>query len=249
MLKKRLFELALVFLFLLLASAAIWFTDADRLIIATLVPRDLSVAAVLPASSWAWPAGNLFPWHQLYRWAAVPAVLIAAAALLALLAGFFADRWTDWRKPALFILLFIAIGPGLTVNFLLKEQIGRARPREIVEFGGSHQFTQFWQTGNAGGNSSFPSGHAAIAFFTIAPWFALRGRCKKTAATFLMVGLTFGVLVGIARILQGGHFASDILWAGGLLYLIGGGLALAMGLEAQESELLCPQVQPSDEKR
>ncbi|MGR0482397.1 MAG: phosphatase PAP2 family protein [Candidatus Electronema sp. V4] len=244
MLKKRLFELALVFLFLLLASTGLWFTDADRLIIATLVPRDLSIAAVLPSSSWAWPAGNLFPWSQLYRWAAVPAVLIATAALLVLLAGFVAGRWTDWRRPALFILLFIAIGPGLTVNILLKEQIGRARPREIVEFGGRHQFTQFWQTGDAGGNSSFPSGHAAIAFFTIAPWFTLRGRHKKTAAAFLGMGLIFGVLVGIARILQGGHFASDILWAGGLLYLIGGGLALVMGLE-EETKFLHPrQTQP-----
>ena len=236
MLTKRLLELAFVFLFLLLASAALWFTDADRLIIATLVPRDLSIAAVLPASSWAWPAGNIFPWSQLYHWAAVPAMLIAAAALIALIAGSVAGRWAGWRRPALFILLFIAVGPGLTVNLLLKEQIGRARPREIVEFGGSHQFTQFWQPGDAGGNSSFPSGHAAIAFFTIAPWFALRGRHRKTAAAFLGLGLTFGVLVGIARILQGGHFASDILWAGGLLYLIGGGLALLMGLEAAEQE-------------
>jgi len=246
-LKKRLLELALVFLFLLLTSAVLWLTDADRLIIATLVPRDMSISAVLPASSWAWPAGNLFPWNALYRWAAVPAAVIAAAALLALFAGFFAARWTDWRRPALFILLFIAIGPGLTINLLLKEQIGRARPREIVEFGGSHQFTQFWQPGDAGGNSSFPSGHAAIAFFTIAPWFALRGRHKRTAGAFLALGLTFGILVGIARILQGGHFASDILWAGGLLYLIGGGLALLMRLEAaQEAKFL--QTQPEGAK-
>ena len=228
---RRLLELAVVFLFLLLASAALWFTDADRLIIATLVPRDLSIAAVLPASSWAWPAGNLFPWNLLYRWAAVPAVLIAGAASLVLLVSSVAALWTDWRRSALFILLFIAIGPGLTVNILLKEQVGRARPREIIEFGGSHQFTQFWQTGDAGSNSSFPSGHAAIAFFTIAPWFPLRRRHHKTASAFLGVGLSFGVLVGIARMLQGGHFASDILWAGGLLYLIGGGLALALGVE------------------
>lgn len=228
---RRLLELAVVFLFLLLASAALWFTDADRLIIATLVPRDLSIAAVLPASSWAWPAGNLFPWNLLYRWAAVPAVLIAGAASLVLLVSSVAALWTDWRRSALFILLFIAIGPGLTVNILLKEQVGRARPREIIEFGGSHQFTQFWQTGDAGSNSSFPSGHAAIAFFTIAPWFPLRRRHHKTASAFLGVGLSFGVLVGIARMLQGGHFASDILWAGGLLYLIGGGLSLALGVE------------------
>ncbi|MCW5200676.1 hypothetical protein VU07_02530, partial [Desulfobulbus sp. F4] len=36
---------------------------------------------------------------------------------------------------------------------------------------------------------------------------------------------------GMARILQGGHFPSDILWAGGLLYLIGGTLALLMRID------------------
>lgn len=227
--KKRLLELALTALFLLLASAAIWLTDADRLII-SLVPRDLAIAAAQSDCSRAWPVGNLFPWHQLYKWAPVPALIIASAASAVLLASFFAAKFAQWRKKAAFIILFIALGPGLMVNVVLKERIGRARPREIVEFGGSHQFTQFWQSGEAGANSSFPSGHAAIAFAVMAPWFVLRDEKIKTAVGFLAAGLLFGVLVGIARILQGGHFASDILWAGGLLYLIGGLLAVLMRL-------------------
>ena len=130
---------------------------------------------------------------------------------------------------AIFILLLLALGPGLVVNVLLKDQLGRARPREVVEFGGHHQFTQFWQPGSTGSNSSFPSGHAAIAFFMIAPWFVLRDNKQIIATGFLVFGLSFGALVGVARILQGGHFVSDVVWAGGLIYLIGGGLALIMG--------------------
>jgi lipid A 4'-phosphatase len=235
--KKRLLELALTVLFLLLASAALWFTDADRLII-SLVPRDLAIAAAQSDSSRAWPVGNLFPWQQLYKWAPVPALVLAAAAITVLLASFFTAKLAQWRRKAAFIILFIALGPGLTVNIVLKEQVGRARPREIVEFGGSHQFTQFWQPGEAGTNSSFPSGHAAIAFAVMAPWFVLRDEELKTAAGFLAAGLLFGVLVGIARILQGGHFASDILWAGGLLYLIGGLLAVLMSLSKERSAAL-----------
>jgi membrane-associated PAP2 superfamily phosphatase len=234
---KRLLELALTALFLLLASAALWFTDADRLIV-SLVPRDLAVAAMQSDHSRAWPAGNLFPWSQLYKWAAVPALLLAAAALSVLLASLFTAKLAQWRRKAAFIILFIALGPGLIVNIVLKEQVGRARPREIVEFGGSHQFTQFWQAGGAGTNSSFPSGHAAIAFALMAPWFVLRDEETKTAACFLAAGLIFGVLVGIARILQGGHFASDILWAGGLLYLVGGLMAVLMSLPKERNAAL-----------
>jgi membrane-associated PAP2 superfamily phosphatase len=235
MVKKRLLELALVALFLLLASLALWLTDADRLIF-SLVPRDLSIAAVLPASSWAWPEGNLFPWNILYRWAAVPAVVIAAIALILLLISFVQQQYAPLRKQAVFVLLCIVLGPGLIINVLLKEQFGRARPREIVEFGGTHQFTQFWQPGEAGTNSSFPSGHAAIAFAAMTPWFVLRERRRRVAAGFLGLGLLFGSLVGVARILQGGHFPSDILWAGGLLYLLGGILALLMGIDIRYKE-------------
>jgi lipid A 4'-phosphatase len=237
MVKKRLLELAFVLLFLLLVSFVLWLTDADRRIF-SLVPRDLSIAAVLPASSWAWPAGNLFPWNILYRWAAVPAVLLAATSLLIFLTSFFFYQCVPWRRQAGFVLLFLALGPGLAVNFLLKEQYGRARPREIVEFGGSEQFTPFWQPGKAGTNSSFPSGHAAIAFAVITPWFVLREQQRRVAAGFLALGLLFGSLVGVARILQGGHFPSDILWAGGLLYLIGGMLALLMGIDRNDSNVM-----------
>lgn len=231
--RKRLIELALTALFLLLVSTAVWLTDADRRVTA-LVPHDHSVADVLPASSWAWPGGNVFPWDMLYHWAPAPAFAVAGVALAVLLAGFFSSACACWRKESFFILLFLALGPGLTVNFL-KEHVGRPRPREVVEFKGEHQFTQPWQQGGAGGNSSFPSGHAAIAFFVMtAPWFALRDRKRTAAVGFFVFGLIYGILVGTARILQGGHFLSDVIWSGGLLYLIGGLLAAAMRLYETE---------------
>lgn len=231
MLQKRLLELTVVTLFLVLISVVVSAFDADRLII-SLVPRDLVIAAAQSDCSRAWPAGNVFPWNILYQWAAAPAVLLGAAALAVLLAGFWMRKYAAWRKEALFILLLLALGPGLLINVLLKEEFGRARPREIVEFGGSEQFTPFWRPGTAGTNSSFPSGHAAIAFAALAPWFVLREKQRRTAALFLLLGLLFGACVGVARMLQGAHFFSDILWAGGLVYLVGSLLALLMGLDS-----------------
>ena len=216
--KKRILELVAIVVGLLLVSLVFRLTDLD-----------LRLASMIPRSATGWPVGDQIFWHFLYVWAPVPAFVLAGVALLGLLAGFFVPRLASCRRKTVFILLLLALGPGLVVNVLLKDQLGRARPREVIEFGGSHQFTQCWQLGTTGANSSFPSGHAAIAFFLMAPWFVLRDQKKGVAAGFLTGGLVFGSLVGIARMLQGGHFATDIFWAGGLVYLTGGMLALALG--------------------
>jgi membrane-associated PAP2 superfamily phosphatase len=224
-LKKRLIELAVVAGCLFLATVAFWLTDADHSVAsAVLGPEKIS-----PLGIQFWPAGSGPPWNILYIWAPFPAIVLAVTALILLAAGFFNPNVASCRRKAVFVLLLLALGPGLVVNVLLKDQLGRARPREVIEFGGSQQFTQFWQPGSTGSNSSFPSGHAAIAFFMIAPWFVLRDNKHAIATGFLVFGLSFGSLVGVARILQGGHFVSDVVWAGGLIYLIGGGLALVMG--------------------
>ncbi|MCI5137214.1 MAG: phosphatase PAP2 family protein [Candidatus Electrothrix sp. AR1] len=227
--KKKFIEPAVVTAVLLLITGIFWLTDADRFI-TSLVPRDHAIASVLPECNRAWPVGNLFPWNILYEFAPIPAVVLAVSALFVFLIGFFRKQLAPWRKKAIFILLLLALGPGLVINILLKGELGRPRPRQIVEFGGEHQFTQCWQPGGGGSNSSFPSGHAAIAFFLMAPWFILRDEKKRYAKAFLMSGLLFGTLVGIARILQGGHFVSDILWAGGLLYILGSLLGLMLGV-------------------
>lgn len=236
-LKKRLIELAAVAGLLLLATVVLWLTNIDSYIAsAVLGPNKIS-----PVGTKFWPAGSGLPWNILYTWAPFPAFVLAVTALIVLVSGFFIRKVESCRRKTVFVLLLLALGPGLVVNVLLKDQLGRARPREVIEFGGSHEFTQFWQPGSAGNNSSFPSGHAAIAFFTIAPWFVLRKNKRAIAAGFLVFGLSFGSLVGVARILQGGHFVSDVVWAGGLIYLVGGGLALVMGFgrEAEEDEAAC----------
>ena len=232
--KKIFLELAVVTAGLLLVTVFFWLTDADRFI-TSLVPRDHTVAAVLPECNRAWPAGNLFPWNILYELAPIPAMLLSVSALFVLLMSFLRTRFAPWRKKAIFILLLLALGPGLVVNVLLKGELGRPRPRQIVEFGGEHQFTQCWQPGAGGSNSSFPSGHAAIAFFLMAPWFVLRDGKKRYAKAFLITGLLFGTLVGIARILQGGHFVSDVLWSGGILYLAGSLLGFALGIHKENA--------------
>jgi lipid A 4'-phosphatase len=116
------------------------------------------------------------------------------------------------REVALFLAVSLALGPGLVVNWLLKDHWGRARPSQIIEFGGTAHFTPpLMMADQCVSNCSFSSGHGAFGFWLIA--FALLAPQRwRTAAVAAAVG--FGCLVGFSRIAQGGHFFSDTVFSG-----------------------------------
>ena len=67
-------------------------------------------------------------------------------------------------RDLLLPMITYGLGVGLIVNSFLKEYFGRARPRDIVEFGGDKMFTAVWQVSDACyTNCSFTSGEAAGA--------------------------------------------------------------------------------------
>ena len=172
-------------------------------------------------------------WQGVYHFTPWPSLLLGAFALVILGLGFFRQRLRVFRKQALFILLLLALGPGLLVNVILKNNLDKPRPSEVREFGGEYVPAQFWQQGKPGNhtNGSFPSGHAAMAFAVIGPWFFLRQGPGRLGLLFLAGGTGWGMLVGTARIAQGGHFFSDVIWSGGLIYLVGFGLAQVLKLD------------------
>lgn len=182
---------------------------------------DIKLARLLVGPDNSWPGNKNFFWMGLYKFAPVPGLLLAICSLGLFCLGYYDSRLEKIRRQAVFFILLALLGPGLMVNVILKDNLGRPRPRELVEFGGKHEFVQPMQLGNTGKNSSFPSGHASIAFFLIAPWFIYRNNLRKIAFCFLVSGLFFGILVGFGRMLQGGHFLSDVIWAGGIVYLTG----------------------------
>ena len=104
-----------------------------------------------------------------------------------------------------YIFLVFVVGSGIIVNLLFKEEFGRARPRDIVEFNGDKQFSPaFIISDQCERNCSFSSGHGSAAFFTMAFALLFRQRKKLLALTF-----TYGCAVSAARIMAGGHFFSD----------------------------------------
>jgi lipid A 4'-phosphatase len=108
-------------------------------------------------------------------------------------------------KRVLFLFLVLTIGAGLIVNAVLKDNFGRARPRDIAEFGGTLQFTPpFVVSGECAKNCSFASGEAAGGFFSLALALALS---KRRALYVAAIGV--GVVVSLSRIAAGAHFFSD----------------------------------------
>jgi lipid A 4'-phosphatase len=116
-------------------------------------------------------------------------------------------------RAALYLVLALAIGPGLVVNAILKDHWGRARPSQTVQFGGDKQFTPaLVPASQCERNCSFSSGHAALGFSFVAFAFLATDRRRRRLAVLCAVAA--GGLLGLGRIAQGGHFLSDVVVSG-----------------------------------
>jgi lipid A 4'-phosphatase len=112
---------------------------------------------------------------------------------------------------ALYVAAVFAIGPGLLTNTLLKDHSGRPRPVDVLQFrGGNVYVPPFAFDGACSHNCSFVAGDPSAAFAFVAPALMLpAGRRRKWGVA---AALAFGVLVGLLRLYQGGHFLSDVIF-------------------------------------
>lgn len=144
-------------------------------------------------------------------WIVVP---FAVGALIAYVVLRVAGRVT-WcslpRRACLFLALVMVLGPGLVVNGVFKDHFGRARPVEILQFGGDRTFSPpLLPADQCRKNCSFSCGHATLGFYFTALSLVLSGR---PAAVAFWLAFASGWLIGLARIAQGGHFVSDVLFS------------------------------------
>ncbi|MBS0394074.1 MAG: phosphatase PAP2 family protein, partial [Proteobacteria bacterium] len=165
-----------------------------------------------------WPLARLAPWSWLYTAAPVLTALLVLLALGALLAGR-SRRWRALRRPALLVLLALALGPGLLANVVFKDHWAHPRPRDLVEFGGSQAYVPSPRVGPAGG-ASFPCGHCTVGFLYASGWWSWRRRHPRRARAALATGLVLGALLGVARIAAGGHYLSDVIWSALLAFAV-----------------------------
>jgi membrane-associated PAP2 superfamily phosphatase len=142
-----------------------------------------------------------------------PAVIAVALKLL----------WPTRRmlipgRAAVFLIATMALGPGLLVNAVLKDHWGRSRPIDVTQFGGQEKFVPWWSpTGQCPNNCSFVSGDVAGAFWTIAP-AALTPPPYRAVA--YGAALTLGTAMAAFRVMAGGHFMSDVIFAGVFTFLV-----------------------------
>ncbi|MDP3702235.1 MAG: phosphatase PAP2 family protein [Hylemonella sp.] len=108
-----------------------------------------------------------------------------------------------------FVGISLLLGPGF-VTWAVKEHTLRARPFDVVQFGGDRQFTPaLEQAQQCTDNCAFTSGHVACGFFFVSLMLLDPRRRWRWIAT----GVVAGSLVGVARISVGAHWLSDALWA------------------------------------
>jgi lipid A 4'-phosphatase len=143
--------------------------------------------------------------------------LLSLAALLFAafgrrIAGIEPRRWG-------FVALLYLAGPLFLVNGILKRYSGRARPADIVEFGGQLQFTAPFQIADQClRNCSFVSGEGAAAValaVTVAVLISAPalGLAPATRRAYVLSAATVAFMGSFLRLATGRHFLSDTIFA------------------------------------
>lgn len=159
----------------------------------------------------------------MFDYGTLPAWITIIIASVMLVLSFFKKNWKSWHSSSLVIILTLAFGAGFLTHTLFKENWGRPRPKQVIEFGGIQNFRPFWEPNlfhQPEPSKSFPCGHCSMGFFFFS--VALVGLRIDNKAIFwlgLVLAIVLGVSLSILRMAQGGHFLSDTLMSALIMWL------------------------------
>ena len=162
------------------------------------------------------PLNNALRW--VLRWTPLLPLLVGIFVLCAgarVPALAFGLPRKDWAA----IILTFVLGPALLVNLGLKAHWGRARPRDVAEFGGNAVFTPPHQLADqCAANCSFVSGEvSAVTALTLALIMLLAASKGRIGLRAYRSGHVFAwmllFLSAFQHISAGGHFLSDTIMA------------------------------------
>lgn len=181
---------------------------------------DLQISlAFFDVPSATFPANKLLWVHAVYvatPWVGRAAFVLFCLGLLYLKIRPQAQRLGLQRRLLAWVLMAI-VGLGVVVDWGLKNNVGRPRPEQLQLFGADKPFVPTFQwSSHCDVNCSFVSGHAASGFSLMAwgMWAGWRRRQK-----FLLMGMAAGAAIGAVRVIQGGHFFSDVVFSGWAVWL------------------------------
>jgi len=194
------------------------FTAVSTTLLFWLTDLDIQLAGLFyhPGHSVAdWPYQNARFIRVLYDYAFPFTIIAGASALSVYLVGHFHQYTGRFRRRALYILLVIALGPGVAVNLIFKDHWGRPRPVHIQQFGGEYHYVPPLKLGRTP-DKSFVCGHCSVGY----AFFALYFLSQNHKAFYFILTLTLAWTMGFTRMTSGSHFVSDILWSGYLVFLV-----------------------------
>ena len=165
-----------------------------------------------------WFLAETPPWNWFYEYGVIPGILVSILSFFTWIYSRTNKKLAILRPYLLICALTPIIASALLVNLVLKDHTGRPRPREIKQFNGNWEYLPALQTGIPGRGHSFPCGHCSIAF-TLTSGIVFWRFSRKFAILSLSLGLIYGILMSLARIVQGGHFITDAMWSLGVVWL------------------------------
>lgn len=148
------------------------------------------------------------------------------------------------RRIWVFVLVLYTLGPGLLVDVVLKPAWGRARPANVLEFGGTLDFTPPTQIADeCARNCSFVSGEVsgAVALAVALMLILTHLRDRMTAMVCrvaIVLIMAVPVLIALQRIAAGRHFLSDAIFAALFTLLVAAILDAAIGTMGWLSALM-----------
>lgn len=213
----------------ILSTVPFWFSDLDISIASYFYQSTANVPE--------WPYRKFPLWDFFYYTAPIFATLLGLIGIEIIILGSIKPHWRRWRLYGWFILLTVALGPGLLVNIMLKDHWGRPRPCEIETFGKNATYLPPLVPDFSSDSKSFPCGHCSVAFSFAVFYFILSSQWPIFSKLILIASLIAAGLVGISRMAAGGHFLSDVLWSGVLTYMVMIGLYFfGLTIPARERE-------------
>lgn len=179
------------------------------------------------ADRWLGPEIGSMKW--LYLYGVLPALICGIVASIVAILGFSIPWLRPFRRISLYFFLVLALGSGLIANALLKQYWGRPRPSQVLKFGGTQNFEpSLWYDALSTGHS-FPSGHATMGFYFFSLALLLNGQARFAA---FALALGFGSILGFSRITYGGHFFTDVLWSGIIMWIVARSVHQFFGLNS-----------------
>ena len=156
-----------------------------------------------------------------HQWTKQLVIVLACSVIGAYLLSFLLQGLKPQRRLLLFLSLAMTLAPLAVV--VLKAISFRHCPWSLQEYGGFAPHLSLFDAGPPGMllGHCFPSGHASTGFCLLAFYFAgLALGNRRLALAGLWGGFAAGLLLGMARVVQGAHFLSHNLWSGLVCWLV-----------------------------